>query len=228
MAKEKMTLTPHPNKILVKITKANWNSLFSKYIKTSDGKEVELFTDIQEEQGYEKQFQQNVSIGKIIGTGENVTGIKPGDMAIIDYLVTTSGDSLVGYINGDMIVCITAETTYHKEDSPPNMNGRNAYVVDDYEEISLLYGVVRDKKLIPRDPYVFLVYENPNKLTVSKQGLMTEEVERICARKVLASHDKSICKEGQKIIVKEFDLFERTIDSKILSVVFEQDLIAVI
>lgn len=220
-------VTAHPDKVLILITKTNWNSLFSKWIKTDEGKEVELFTDIAEEEGYERRFQQNVSVGKVIGTGKNVLGVQPGDMAIIDYMVTGNNDYTVGFQNGERIVSVNAFTTYHQEDSPPNMNGRNAYVKGDYEELSPLYGIVRNKKCMPRDPYVFLVYENATKLTVSDKGLQFEEVDRICTRKILSSFPGSICKEGDMVIIKEFYLFERNIDEKILSVTFEQDIIAV-
>lgn len=226
-AKEYVVVTPNPDKVLILITKTNWNSIFSKWIKTKKGKDVELFTDIPEDDGYERRFQQNVSVGKVIGTGANVTGVKVGDMAIIDYLVTGNNDYTVGFVNGDRIVAVDAVTTYHEEDSVPNMQGRNAYVVGDYDNLSPLYGVVREKKLIPRNPYVFLVYENPLKLSVSDAGLQYEEMDKVCTRKVLSSHEESICEDGDTVVIKELDLFERIVDNKILSIIFEQEIIAV-
>jgi hypothetical protein len=225
--KEYTVVIPHPDKVLILISKTNWNSLFSKWIKTKEGKDVELFTDIAEDEGFERRFQQNVSVGKVIGTGANVYGVKVGDMAIIDYLVTGNNDYTVGFVNGERIVAVDAVTTYHEEDSPPNMNGRNAYVIGDYDNLSPLYGVVRDKKVIPRNPYVFLVYENPLKLSVSEQGLQYEEMDKVCTRKVLGSHEESICQEGDTVVIKEGDLFERVVDEKILSIIFEQEIIAV-
>lgn len=225
--KEVVVITPNPFKVLIKISKASWNSLFSKYIKTKEGKEVELFTDIPEDDGYERRFQQNVSVGKIIGTGSHVLGIEPGDMAIIDYIVTGNNDYTVGFVNEERVISINADTTYHQEDSPPNMNGRNAYVIGDYDEISPLYGVVRNKKLIPRDPYVFLVHENPVKLTVSDKGLMLEEVDKICTRKVLGAPAACVCHEGDTVVIHELDIFERQVEGKVLSVIFKQSIIAV-
>lgn len=229
MAKETLVITPNPDKILIKITKANWNSVFSKYIKDKNGKEVELFIDIEEASGFERRFQQNVSIGKVVAVGTNVSGVLPGDMAIIDYVVTGTDDYTVGFVNGDRMVAIDAETVYHTEDSVPNLNGMNTYNKGDFDTISLLYGIVRNKVAYSREPYVFLVHENPLKLRVAESGSFFEEMETMCTRTVLASNEDSICKQWDKVVVKEGDITERiTQDNKTISVVFEQDLIAVL
>lgn len=223
-----MQIIPHPDKVLIKVTKANWNSLFSKYVVNRIGKKVELFTDIEEDEGYENRFRQNVSVGLVVAVGTKVTGILQGDMAIIDYAVTGNNDALVGFVNGDRLISIDAVTTYHTEDATPQMNGRLAYVKDDFDNLSKLLGVVRMGKLISFSPYVFLQHENPNKLSVSKDGLMHEKKEVMCRRKVLASGKGSICKEDDTILIKEEDLFSRVIDGKEVSVIFEQDIIMVV
>lgn len=228
MIKEKIIIKPHPDKILIKIPKANWNSLFSKYVKNDKGREVELFIDIQEASGFERRFQQNVSVGVVVAVGENITDVNPGDMAIIDYIVTGGEDNLVGYVNGDMIVSISANTTYHTEDSVPNMNGMNTYKVGDFDEISLLYGLVRNKIPYSREPYVFLVHENPVRQEVGEDGVMKQIVDDWCTRTVLASNEKSICKQGDKVRIKVDDITERIIENCTLSVCFEQDIVAVL
>lgn len=228
MSTEKIIIKPNPDKILIQIPKFSWNSLFSKYVKDASGKEIELFIDIEEYTGFERRFQQNVSIGKVVAVGANVKGVLPGDMAIIDYIVTGTDDYTVGFVNGDRFVCIDAETTYHTENSVPNMNGMNTYNKGDFDEISLLYGIVRNKIVISRKPYVFLVHENPLKLQVGKTGTIYEEMEKTCIRTVLANNQSSICKQGDRVVVSESDITERIIDNHTLSVVFEQDLIAVL
>ena len=75
MATEKIIIKPNPDKILIQIPKFSWNSLFSKYVKDASGKEIELFIDIEEYTGFERRFQQNVSIGKVVAVGANVIGI---------------------------------------------------------------------------------------------------------------------------------------------------------
>lgn len=229
MVKEKLIITCNPDKVLIRIPKASWNSLFSKYVKGKDGKEVELFIDIQEASGYERRFQQNTSIGKVIGVGENVTGIQCGDMAIIDYTVTGGEDCLVGYVNEEMIVAVNAETKYHTEDSVPNLNGMNTYQKGDYEEISLLYGIVRDKVAYSREPYVFLVHQNPTQMVVSENGLSKQTTHEFLTYEVMASNPNSIAKSGDKVHVRVGDVFERILDdNRTISVIFEQDIIAVL
>lgn len=227
-AKEKIQITPHPDKVLIKVTKANWNSLFSKYVTVKGGKRVELFTDIQEDDGFDRRYRQNVSVGVVVAIGENINGILPGDMAIIDYSVTGNDDALVGFVNGDRLVSIDAVTTYHTEDSTPQMNGRFAYVQGDPDILSKLLGVVRMGKLIAFSPYIFLKHENANKLKVSGKGVMFEEKEEFSKREVLAAGKGSIATEGSKVLIKETDLFSRVIDGKEISVVFESDLLVVL
>lgn len=227
MKKETIQIVPHWDKVLIKVSKSNWNSLFSKYI-TVKGKKVELFLDTQEEEGYEKRFQQNVSVGQIVAVGEKVDGLLKGDVAIIDYTVTGNDDALIGFVNGDRVVSIPAYSTYHEEDSPPQMNGRHSYVEGDFDYLAKLLGVIRGGKLIAFSPYVFLKHEDANKLKVSKEGLMYEDVDQIVKREVLASGEDSVCSEGDTILLKESDLFPRVIDGKEISVVFESDIIAVL
>lgn len=227
MQKEKIQIVPHPDKVMIKVSAANWNSLFSKYVIGKNGKKIALFTDIEEEQGFERRFQQNVSVGVIVAVGENISGILKGDIAIIDYSVTGNDDALIGFIDGNRLISIGAVTTYHAEDSTPQMNGRLAYVKGDCDFLSKLLGVIRMGKLIAFPPYVFLKHENASKLKVTDKGLMVDEVEDICKREVLASAKGSVCTEGDKVILKEGDLFGRVVDGKEISVIFESDVIAV-
>jgi hypothetical protein len=227
MKKERISIIPHWDKVLIKVSKQDWNSQFSKYI-TVKGKKVELFIDTPEEEGYEKRFQQNVSVGAVLAVGEKVKGLLKGDIAIIDYTVTGNDDSLIGFVNGDKVVSIPAYSTYHDEDSIPQMNGRHSYVAGDFDYLAKILGVIRGGKLIAFSPYVFLKHEDANKLKVSKGGVMYEEVDQICQREVLASGEDSVCKEGAIVLLKESDLFPRTIDGKEISVVFESDIIGVI
>lgn len=228
MTKEKLVIVPNPDKVLIKIPKASWNSLFSKYVKDANGKDVELFIDIQEASGFERRFQQNTSVGMVVATGENVEGVKPGDMAIIDYIVTGGEDNLVGYVNGEMIVAINGNTKYHTEDSVPNLNGMNTYKKGDFDEISLLYGIVRNKVAYSREPYVFLIHENPLRSVIDEDGKMKQVMDDFVTRTVLASNESSVAKQGDKVRIKPDDIFERIVDNSTLSVCFEQDIIAVL
>lgn len=226
--KEKMYITPHPDKVLLKITADEWAELFSVWIKRADGTKVQLFTDVQEDEGYEKRFKQNVSVGTVVAVGSNVKGIMKGDTAIIDYLVTGEDSSLVGFHNGHKLVSIKADTTYHTEDAAPYQDGRKAWNEGDYEDISPLLGYVRFNKVIARRPYVFLKQESNTKMQVSNGGLISETIEDVCTREVIAAHPDSGYKEGDMVVLKEMDLFSRNVGKKEISVIMEADLLAIV
>lgn len=227
-AKAREAFTVHPKKVLIKITKDQWNDLFSIWINRADGSREQLFTDTEESEGYERRFRQNVSVGNIVAAGSKVSGILKGDLAVLDYMATGNSDSLVGYHFGSMVIAIPAETTYHDKDSAPMLNGRKTWVKGDYNEVSKLLGIVRMGKLIAFRPYVFLKYEKPTKMEVSDSGLLKESVEKICIREVISAHPDSGYKDGDKVMVKELDLISRFIDKNEISVVFESDILGAV
>ncbi len=226
---QRLNMRVHPDKVLIKITKDEWNDLFSIWITRENGERVQLFTDVEESDGYERRFKQNLSVGTIVAPGSSVPGIIKGDVAIIDYLVTGADEGLVGYHYENKVIAIQAKTTYHKEDSVPMMDGRKTWFKGEYETISPLLGIVRGGgKLISFNPYVFLKYENPSKLSVDGSGLIKEVQEDVCIREVLSAHPDSGLKDGDKVLVKEGNLFSRFIDKKEISVIFDTDILGVV
>jgi hypothetical protein len=226
MQKEKVIITPHPDKVLIKITHAEWHALFSVWIKRSDGSKVQLFTDVEEEEGYEGRFKQNLSVGNIVAVGSNVKGPLKGDIAIIDYMVTGTHDSVIGFHNGAKIISIDAFSTYHDSDSPEQLGGRRAWIKGDFNVVSKLLGLVREKKLIALRPYIFLTYEPTQRLSVSESGLAMETNDKLLTREVLAAHPDTGYSDGEKVLIGDDDLFTRVIDGKQISVVMERDIIA--
>lgn len=220
-----MNILVHPKRVLIKITQSEWNNLFSVWVTRDDGSRIQLFSDVEEEEGYERRFRQNVSVGNVVAAGTEVKGIMKGDVAIIDYLVTANDDALVGYQNGNRLVAIRAHTTYHETDSTPMLDGRKTWKKGDFDFLSTLLGVVRMGKIKAFHPYVFLKHEKATKLAVAKSGLLREETEDICTREVISAHPFSGYKDGDKVMIKESDLFSRYIDNKEVSIVFEQDIL---
>jgi hypothetical protein len=219
-------ITVHPERVLIKITQEEWESLFTVWIMRNDGSKVKLFTDMEESEGYEKRFRQNLSVGNITAIGENVKFALKGDIAIIDYLVTSQDDCIVGYHKGSKLIAIRAKTTYHTSDATPYIDGRKTYVKGDYDNLSPLLGLVRSKKLIALRPYIFLKWQNPVKMNVGEGGTFYETADTgVCVREVIAAHPDSGYKDGDKVLLNEADLFSRTIDNKQISVVFERDIL---
>lgn len=226
MAKEKITIIPHPNKVLIKISKEAHEKMFFKLVKNAEGKKVKLFSNLPEDEGMEKKFTQNVSCGEILAVGTNVKDIFPTDIAIIDYLVSNSPDNVVGYVNGDIIVALDAVTTYHEKSAPPAINMRRAYVKGDFDELSKILGVVRGDRLVSFSPYVFLSRESEVSVMVGEGGVMYEEQKPVVERTVLSAFVGSGFKDGETVIIKEADLFFRHIGDKEISVCFYKEILA--
>lgn len=221
-----MSFYPHPDRVLIKITAAQLGEMFSVWIRRNDGTKVQLFTDMPEEEGMNRRFQQNVSVGTVLAPGQNVLGMLKGDVAIIDYLVTGSDDNLVGFHFGNKLVAVVAKTTYHIESSPPYPDGRRAWVTGDIDVLSPLIGYIRMGKIYACHPYVILKHENKSKMNVSEGGAIHESTDNLCTREVIAAHPGSGYTDGDKVMLKEADLFGRMVDNKEISVIFETDIIA--
>lgn len=220
------SFVPHPDRVLINIKKQNWDELFYKWIDKDDGTRGKLFTALEANEGYDERFTQNVSIGHVVAIGSNIKGIFPGDVAILDYLVSNDNDTLVGVnANGDKLVSIPFKTTYHDFDATPNIDGRKAFVKGDYDVVSPLMGVVRRSRVIAFPPFVFLVHKSNLIITKLPNGRELAVPERISEREILAAPASSEFKGGDTILIKEIDMFSRFIDGKELSVCFHEEII---
>src|SRR3954447_15789714 len=101
-----MKFTIAPDRILVKISAEQRDRLFSKLITNHEGKQVPLFFDVPAGENEDRRFEQAVHWGLVLATGANVTGVEIGDIAILDYLVDTSEQDVVGYHNGDKMIAV--------------------------------------------------------------------------------------------------------------------------
>jgi len=221
--KKGISFVPNPNNVLVKITKASMDEFFYKRIIRDDGEEISLLKTVEEKEGYDQRFTQNVSVGHIVAVGKNVKGIVLNDIVILDYLASNDDGSLIGYIDGDRFISIPAKTTYHEKDARPDMNFRKAYVKGDFDELSKVLGVVRGKKIIAFRPYVVLNHESNIISIVLPNGRLAEKSEPIVKREVVAAGNEF--KDGTQIYVKDEDLFERQIAHKTFSFAFETDVL---
>ncbi|SRR6266404_576678 len=223
--KEMLSFIPHPDKVLIKITKESWENLFYKWIVRDDGSKCQLFTQLEESEGFDKRFTQNVSAGVIVAVGDNIHDIYPSDIAILDYLATNNIDVLVGYVNGDRLISVIKKTTYHTENSRPQIDGRKAYVIGDYDDVSPILGIIRNEKIIALDPYVFLNHKSNLIVSVLPNGKLRETVEDISEREILSAPEDCGFSDGDTILVKEPDIFSRTIGGKEVSVIMRQDIL---
>lgn len=223
--KNNLQFVPHPDKILVKITRESWDNLFFKWIVRDDGGKCQLFTAMEESEGFDKRYTQNVSVGVVVAVGENIKTVYPSDLVIIDYLASNDEDVLVGFVGGDRLISIRVITTYHTYDAKPFLDGRRAFVKGDFDEVSAVLGVVRKDKIISFDPYIFLVNQSNIIIKTLPSGHTLEEEEKIVTREILSAPPESGFKDGDQVIVKEPDIFFRTIASKEIAVLFRIDVL---
>lgn len=222
---KKLSIIPAPDRLLVKITKKQIDDLISKEITLEGGVKKRLFFEpILHDQGYEAKFRQNVSIAEVIGVGDNLRGVMIGDVVILDYLVSSEDDDVIGSFNGDKIVSILCKTTYH-ETSAPIIHGHAGWIKGDFDNISRILGVVRRDNLIPFDPYVFLEYESDLLRIISIHGDPMRSQEKVYKRTVLSSPQGSQYKCGDVIKIQGTDLFERDVNGHKISIAFKNDII---
>jgi len=220
---EKISITPNVDRVLLRVPKAQWNSLFSKYVTDKDGKKVELFVDVEEQEGQDRRFRQNVSVAQVVAVGKNVHGIEKGDVAIVDYLVTGTTDMLVGSANGELVFSVPAITTYHQEDSVPTVTGNFTYKEGDFENISPVLGFIRNGKVYAFAPYVIFKKSEISNSKVSASGIVFEDDVDIVEMEVLSDSENFSC--GDRVLINRFDLSEREIDGKAVCVCFDVDII---
>jgi hypothetical protein len=225
MKKDILEIHPAPDRVLIKITDEQIESLTSRCIVRDDGTKVKLFTRPAYSKGFDQKFTQNVSIGTALAVGELVTKIVPGDLCIVDYLVTNDLDVFVGYFRNSLVAAVKADTILHEDDATPAHNGRRAWVKGDYDTISPILGVIRDNEIVAFDPYIFLEIKKDVIIKVLANGKLVETPDPIATRTVIAAPVNYALNPGDEIITKSESLFGRYINNKELSVIFKDDVL---
>lgn len=242
----------NPDYVLVKITLEARLELFNKKIRRDDGTEVLLF--IGGDKGKDDADANSIFVGsgEVVAVGANIKNVEQGDLGLISYLCDNDDSIIVGYYGQDKIIAVKAITTRHKEKlmsyasrRPVRDNkgkevvvegklqtyskDRIVYDKDDYDELSSLYGVVRDNKLIPVEPYCFLEHEETKVMKVGSGGIIFEEDEKIITRKLLAvseeSKDRVGVEAGMTIVGDDYDFFVIEFEGRKISAINDVDIL---
>jgi len=215
---------PPPNRVFVKILQQHKDAIFSKMNVRNDGSISELFTEIELESNFEASFAQNVHIGEVLNVGGAVKNIKVGDIAIIDYLVDNADEIIIGYEDGNKIVSVIGITEYYDHSQESSNERRLLYADGDYKEISQIYGVVSNGNLVAIDPFIFVETKDAIQTMITESGIEYEEEFKISKRKVIASYEGAFADVNNVLVLKEWDIFDRTINGKKVSIIFNEDI----
>lgn len=231
------------DKVLIRFTKENKESIFSKWITKEDGTKVKLFLNV--DAGYDDERKSKLfvqtGIVEAVGKGRyhNQTGeflpigdIQVGDIAIVDYNLCNDLSKLFyREENGDDVFWCNAITIFHKKDEVmyasrrlvtdkrskqygKSANPRDMMLVKvgDIEELSSIYGIIRDDELIARKPFVFYYHQNNVINKETKMHIVYTETQTTLTRKILACDDRSSnefgIKKDDSILIKEEDIFD--------------------
>lgn len=227
------------NKIFVRITKENRESIYTKKITRHDGTVVNLWKTIPVKDDVdERSSSLMVQTGIVEEASESIGWIKKGDIAILNYDLCNSKINFMYEDGEDTIYFIDVKTTYHEEDQIAYQNRRTRrdqiiFSRGDYDELSPLLGIVRGDELIANDPYVFFVNESNKVTKVSQAGIMFTETQKIFDREVLAVSGRSTkmygVKKGDIIKVEDKDMFNIKIsDDRFIDAINDMDILAVV
>lgn len=225
------------DKILVKISNEEREKLFKKKIRRDDGTEVELFINVPAtDHADERTHSLFVNTGIVMGVGDDVEGIKVGDIAILDFQVSNLISNFVYKDGDDDVFWINATTTYHTSDMVAYANRRSpkdqiVHKRGDYDELSMLLGVVRGDKFYAREPYVFLNHESNSVTMVGAGGIIYTQTDKILKRSILSVSDQTALKfrvsNGDTIAVDDRDVFDINLNGKKITAVNDQDMLYV-
>jgi|ERR1700733_12567022 len=226
------------NKIFVRITKENKEGIFSKEITRNDGSKVKLFLTVDAKDDEDRKSELFVQTGIVELVGSEVEGINVGDIALLDYQVCNLRHQLVKEDEHGQVFWINPKTTYYdhtkiayKDRKHPMSRDTVVYYEGDYDEISMLLGVVRNEELIPIAPYVFLTHETPIVMVITKNGLLIEERHRLLYRNVISisqeSTDNFSVKREDTVLVDDADIFPVKFNGMKVDCLFDRDIIAI-
>lgn len=230
-------LRPHKDKIIIKISAEDREKLFYKNITLPDGSVTKLFVTVDEEEGIDRKSEIYVQSGEIISVGENVRIFKPGDTAILDYLLDNDPNCVLGWEGQDKYVSVTAHTTYYKEDvhvfgnrKIPNSRDTKVAKKGQPWEVSMILGVLRGNDIIANDPYVFLEYRKQG-TGKTKSGIHYKDetpyaITTVLSVSKISTETFGIIK-GKPVYVKHSDVFDvKLADGGIIIACNDEDVLA--
>lgn len=224
------------DKILVRITKDNRESIYSKEIVMDNGTKSKLFLTISAEQMDERHNSLFVQTGVVEMVSDEVKGVEVGDIAILDYSLCNSMDNFFKSDENGDLYWLNATTSYHKQTEIAYQTRRShrdqiIHKRGEIDMISMLLGIIRKDVLIARRPYVFLEHLPTTLIITTLMGIEYGQKQKTLTRKVLAVDEETTkrfsIKNGDMVIVNDPDIFMITYDRKKIDCINDEDCLGV-
>jgi co-chaperonin GroES (HSP10) len=223
------------DKVLIRFTKENRESIFSKWVTQNDGTKIQLFLSVDVDAADERKSGLFVQTGIVEAVARSVRNILVGDTAIVDYMLCNDESKFVWEEdNGDKIYWTNAQTTFHRFDEIVYANRRTKHDTivakkGDIDELSSVYGIIRADQLIARQPFVFLQHEDNVIKKTTAMKIVYEEREESFERNVLASSEESErrygLRVGDRVLVNDRDIFALKLDGQKVDCIMDMDII---
>lgn len=223
-------------RVLVRISKDDRNANTEREIITNTGERIRFFIRHAPDSIAEQKDNNELSVrvGCIIGVSDGVSGLKKGDIAILDYTIDIDEQYFVTMDNGDKIVAVPCATTLCKEEliatsADEKYLERNVIVQKpgDVEQLSLLLGIVRGTKFIPNNHYLFCEPQVPVQQSLILFSSPVKQ-ETSVQRKVLFAGKQSGFKAGQFIVAIKDSNFTVNIADRRFEIIPVTDVLAIL
>lgn len=219
--------------VLLRITAEDKRKLFQKDLKTFTGETISLFQEMEiEDEGMADYFAQSVEVAEVIAVADDVTHIKVGDIAVIDYVVDTLREEVVYSDHRGKILCIDTVTTFHEDDHmvyAGALTRQDTFVHQkgDVEKASLIYAVLREDVLIPNKPYIICEHRELAISSRQSDGLMYEQSDdQTAIRRIIAVNEDTgndLAKDSM-IVVERYCLYERSLNNAQFDIIMNGDI----
>lgn len=225
--------TPTFANVLLKVEKEDYVSILTQKVKTSSGGIIEF--DFDHYITPAREIKNSREIMQVISIGPECAFCIPGDLAIIDYTVDEGQDHIVYEDDKFIYYCLDETRNIVQEDHGvfnPIGSYCPIYSKGDCNRESLIYGVIRNEKIICNENYVIFKFEEVDDLyELNQDGVWLPKSQSAGDYTKLTiefTSYNSKYKTGDKVMVYEYFTFTKNIQCNAFLMAYEQDISGVL
>ncbi len=220
---------PTFSNILLAVEKEEYVSILTQKVRTSTGGII-MF-DFDHYLNSEGEMKTARELMNVVSVGPNCKLCQPGDIAIIDYTVDETEDLVVYEDERFKYFCLSEDRDLAPADHGVyNANGvwSKIYGKGDMIRESLIYGVIRNDKIICNENYVVFRPEDADKFfELNEAGLWIPKQEQGGDYMTLTIEFAPLgskYKAGDKVMVPQYYTFTKNIQANAFLMAYEQDI----